>query len=98
MADFNYSITEELGVISEKNGYSKEVNMISYNGAEPKVDIRNWSTGDDGEKKMGKGITLTKEEDVTIAEAIKALEDDYTRTVEYYRNEALKCEGGNNNG
>ena len=31
-------------------------------------------------------------------EAIKALEDDYTRTVEYYRNEALKCEGGNNNG
>ena len=62
MADFNYNITEELGVISEKNGYSKEVNMISYNGAEPKVDIRNWSTGDDGEKKMGKGITISKAE------------------------------------
>ena len=35
---------------------------------------------------------------VRANEAIKALEDDYTRTVEYYRNEALKCEGGNNNG
>lgn len=31
-------------------------------------------------------------------EAIKALEDDYKITVEYYRNEALKCEGGKNNG
>ena len=35
---------------------------------------------------------------VRANEAIKALEDDYKRTVEYYRNEALKCEGGNNNG
>ena len=74
MADFNYSITEELGVISEKNGYSKEVNMISYNGAEPKVDIRNWSTGDDGEKKMGKGITLTKEEASVLCEILSDLE------------------------
>ena len=35
---------------------------------------------------------------VRANEAIKALEDDYTETVEYYRNEALKCEGGSNNG
>ena len=35
---------------------------------------------------------------VRANEAIKALEDDYKRSVEYYRNEALKCEGGNNNG
>lgn len=46
---------------------------------------------------------ITEVENVTkrlvrANEAIKALEDDYKRTVEYYRNEALKCEGGNNNG
>ena len=35
---------------------------------------------------------------VRANEAIKALEDGYKRTVEYYRNEALKCEGGNKNG
>lgn len=35
---------------------------------------------------------------VRANEAIKALEDDYKRNVEYYRNEALKCEGGSNNG
>jgi hypothetical protein len=48
--------------------------MISYNGAEPKVDIRNWSTGDDGEKKMGKGITLTKEEASALCEILSDLE------------------------
>lgn len=61
MGKFSYEIEEEIGVISEKNGYSKEVNMISYNGADAKVDIRNWSI-EDGEKVMGKGITLTKQE------------------------------------
>lgn len=61
MGKFSYEIEEEIAVISEKNGYSKEVNMISYNGADAKVDIRNWSI-EDGEKVMGKGITLTKEE------------------------------------
>lgn len=35
---------------------------------------------------------------VRANEAIKALENDYKKTVEYYRNEALKHEGGNNNG
>ena len=67
------------------------------------IKIRLFSNGtyevNNNEVRIGEGtFTLTKEEDVTIAEAIKALEDDYTRTVEYYRNEALKCEGGNNNG
>jgi hypothetical protein len=72
MKEFKYEIVEELGVLSEKNGYTKEVNLISYNEAEPKVDIRTWSVDDDGNKKMGKGITLTKEE---AEKLIKILED-----------------------
>ena len=74
MGNFEYTITEEIAVLSEKNGFSKEINMISYNGAAPKIDIRNWSTGDDGEKKMGKGITLTKEEASTLCEILNDLE------------------------
>jgi len=72
MKEFKYEIVEELGVLSEKNGYTKEVNLISYNEAEPKVDIRTWSVDDDGNKKMGKGITLTKEE---VEKLIKILDD-----------------------
>ncbi|MCL1832033.1 MAG: PC4/YdbC family ssDNA-binding protein [Oscillospiraceae bacterium] len=60
MADFNYEVTQELGVISENaRGWLTKLNMVSWNGKEPKYDIRTWSP--DGEK-MGKGISLTLEE------------------------------------
>lgn len=60
MADFTYEIVEELGVISEYgNGKTKELNRISWNGREPKYDIREWSPN---HERMGKGVTLTPDE------------------------------------
>lgn len=60
MADIKYDIVEELGVLSENaKGWKKEVNLISWNGGEPKYDIRDWAPN---HEKMGKGTTLTKEE------------------------------------
>ena len=60
MADIKYDIVEEIGVLSENaKGWRKELNKISWNGGEPKYDIRDWS---DNHEKMGKGITLTEEE------------------------------------
>ena len=60
MAEFQYEITEELGVLSEsKSGWRKEVNRVSWNGAAPKLDIRDWAPN---HEKMGKGITLSTEE------------------------------------
>ena len=60
MADFKYEIVEELGVLSENaKGWRKELNLISWNGAAPKYDIRDWSPE---HEKMGKGVTLTEEE------------------------------------
>ena len=59
-ADFKYDIVEEIGVLSENaKGWRKEINLISWNGAAPKYDIREWAPN---REKMGKGITLTKEE------------------------------------
>ena len=56
MAEFKYEITRELGVLSEsKSGWTRELNLISWNGAEPKYDIRDWSPD---HEKMGKGISL----------------------------------------
>ena len=66
-ADFKYDIVEEIGVLSENaKGWRKEINLISWNGATPKYDIREWAPD---HEKMGKGITLTKEE----LEALKKL-------------------------
>jgi len=60
MADIKYEIVEELGVLSENaKGWRKELNLVSWNDGEPKYDIRDWSPEHD---KMGKGVTLTKEE------------------------------------
>ena len=60
MADIKFEIKEELGTLSESaKGWTKEVNLISWNGASPKYDIRDWSPN---HEKMGKGITLTAEE------------------------------------
>lgn len=60
MADIKYEIKETLGVISESpKGWKKEVNRVSWNDKEPKIDIRDWSPEHD---KMGKGITLTDDE------------------------------------
>ena len=60
MADFKYEIVEHIGTLSESaKGWTKELNRISWNGGEPKYDIRDWSPDDE---KMGKGITLTAEE------------------------------------
>ena len=74
MAEFKYEITEELAVLSNKNGFTKEINMISYNGAKPKIDIRNWSVDDEGNKRMGKGITLSNEEAMVLRDTSEDIE------------------------
>jgi len=69
MADITFEIKETIGVLSKNaKGWTKELNMVSWNGREPKFDIREWSPEHD---KMGKGLTFTKEE----LNALKALLD-----------------------
>ena len=72
MAEIKYEIEKELGVISESaKGWSKELNFISWNGKEAKYDLRDW--GPDHEK-MGKGITLTKEELKSLRELLNKID------------------------
>ena len=60
MADFKFDIVEHLGVISENSkGWTKELNLVSWNGARPKFDLRDWAPD---HEKMGNGITLSNEE------------------------------------
>lgn len=67
MATIEYEIIGELGVISERTkGWTRELNLISWNGGAPKYDVRDWAPN---HEKMGKGITLSKEE----AESLKDL-------------------------
>ena len=71
MSDFNYEVKEKIAVLSEsKSGWTKELNLISWNGRAPKYDIRDWAPGNE---KMGKGVTLQKEELIKLKEVLNSL-------------------------
>ena len=58
--DLTYEAKSRLAVLStSKSGWTKELTLISWNGGEPKYDIRTWSPD---HSTMGKGVTLDKEE------------------------------------
>jgi hypothetical protein len=68
MVEFKYEIVERIAVLSESSkGWTKELNLISWNGREAKYDIREWSPEND---KMGKGVTLTDEEITQLKKAL----------------------------
>ncbi len=72
MAEIKYEIKENLGVLSENNkGWSKELNLISWNDREAKFDVRDWSPE---HEKMGKGVTLSKEELVRLREILNGMD------------------------
>lgn len=59
-SEISFEIIETLGVLSTSTkGWTKELNLVSWNGREPKYDLREWSPEHD---KMGKGVTLSKDE------------------------------------
>lgn len=66
--DFRFEIVKNIATLStEKSGWTKEVNLISYNDAPPKFDIRSW---DPNHEKMGKGITLSRDEMKVLLDAM----------------------------
>lgn len=69
MAEFKFEITRHVVTLSTKsNGWTKELNMVSWNSRAPKYDIREW---DPEHIKMSKGITFDEAEFNELVEAIK---------------------------
>ena len=68
-SEIRYEIINELGVIpAEKGSMRLELNRISWNGNEPKYDLRRWSPNRD---KMGKGVTMSERELIALYELLK---------------------------
>lgn len=66
--DIEFKIIKHIGVLSEDSrGFTKELNIISWNGKPPKFDIRSW---DSEHKKMTRGITLDSDEAAELAALI----------------------------
>lgn len=70
--DIKYHVVKEIAVLSERtNGWTKQLNLISWNDGEPKYDIRDWSPE---RERMGKGVTLTAAELQCLSDALQELE------------------------
>lgn len=68
--ELSYDVIEHVGTISEKNGYSKEVNIISWGGRPPVCDIRAFRVGKDGKKYPLKGISMSKADLAALKELL----------------------------
>lgn len=69
--EVTFEIVEHIGVIAEyKNKWSKELNRISWNGGNPKFDIRDW---DEKHEHMSRGITIHGEEMVILFDLLKSV-------------------------
>ncbi|MGN0241626.1 MAG: YdbC family protein [Candidatus Weimeria sp.] len=88
MADkdsFTFDIKASVGTISQSSrGWTKELNLVSWNGREAKYDIREWSPD---HEKLGKGVTLSEEELRTLGklidQEIKRLDRGVSDAVDY---------------
>lgn len=73
-SEIKFSISKQLGILGEgTKGWKKELNLVSWNDRKPKFDIRDW---DETHEKMGKGVTLTKEELSVLKEILAELDID----------------------
>ena len=69
MKEIQYEIVKEIAVLSASDsGSTKEINLISWNGREPKYDIRSFSPN---REKCGKGITLNADEAAALLKALQ---------------------------
>lgn len=72
--DFSFNIEKSIGTVAEgKGGWNLELNLVSWGGRPAKYDLRSWSPD---HQKMGKGLTLTKDELVALGNLLNNVELD----------------------
>ncbi|MEG0830031.1 MAG: PC4/YdbC family ssDNA-binding protein [Anaerovoracaceae bacterium] len=64
-----FEIKENIGVLAvNTSGWTKELNMVAWNGGNPKYDLRDW---DEEHEHMSKGITLHPDEMRKVVELLE---------------------------
>ena len=66
--NFTFVIKEHLEVLAiHSTGWKKELNLVEWNGNNPKFDIRDW---DEKHESMGRGITMHPAEAKKLCNAL----------------------------
>lgn len=67
--EVRFEILEHIGILStHSTGWNKELNIVSWNGGQPKYDIRDW---DLDHEHMSRGVTLHEKEMRQIFDLMK---------------------------
>ncbi len=70
--EIKFEIKKHIGILStNKSGWNRELNVVSWNDGKPKWDLRDWSPE---HEKMSKGIGLNAEELAILKEVIEELD------------------------
>lgn len=74
MKEICFDVKQKIATLSEDdNEYVKELNILSWNGGEPHIDIRMWKRQQDGTQKPLKGIGLNAYEVQKLKAALNGL-------------------------
>ncbi len=69
--EITFEIMEHIGVLdvidNREEKWTREVNLVAWNGDKPKIDIRDWNAT---HERMGRGITLTEEQSMKLTKAL----------------------------
>jgi hypothetical protein len=66
--EFKFEIINHIGVLgTNSTGWNKELNIVKWNDANPKIDIREW---DSEHEKMSRGTSLNVREAEKLRELI----------------------------
>ena len=72
--DITFEIANHIGVISVyPTGWKKEINVVSWNGASKKIDIRDW---DVDHERMSRGVTFHPDEAKKVRELLNSIDID----------------------
>lgn len=67
--ELQFEVINHIGILSTSpSGWTTELNRISWNGKEPRYDLRAWAPD---HTKMGKGITLSEDDIIALSEILK---------------------------
>lgn len=75
--EITYKITKSFGALRESDkGWTKELNLVSWNDMPEKYDIRDWN---EDHSKCGRGMTLKAEE---MRRVLELLKDEFPKTAD----------------
>lgn len=68
MASITHEIIDTVAILSRKGSWTTELNIICWNGGDPKFDIRAWN---EEHTKCSKGVSLAEKEARALMRALQ---------------------------